>query len=511
MNTSAARVARRAPAAWRARCAPTRRRRPARGTDSAQTSRLTASSLRPVSSALLEQIVAATAGEYDVVGALGETSRGAAFLAREAAGGRMVVLFVPTDAEALEVLAALSEDVPANAGRCTACGYAPMVWTAGCPSCQRPFVLAAVSAHRFTRDEVEAAVAHAYDVEGEVAHLVGGSLFFVRDRADGRLVALAGQVDAAGEQVLEAVWDGAQAALAGAPAASGASYGTPYAPAALEGAGHVGADPAAAYAGGHPADYGTDYGTTYTAPGYAPADSGAGYGMVDTPDAGRAAPRARRRWAPLAAAAALLAVTGGAWAFWQGDDDAPPAAVGAAGVSGESTAAGATAGEGGPAEGGAAEGAGASGTTAGAAAGTTAGAAAGAAGSGSSGATPDAGAPGTADGRSATTGAPGTARPSDPAAERRRTVDDSVRQARQAERALATLQLGTDPPAGWTWTIDGRDGPASPTVRLRPRREHVIRLDAPGYCPDVLRLTPEPGAAQVWTPRLRGKPMIGEC
>lgn len=246
-----------------------------------------------MSQTLLEQIAAATAGEYHVVGALGETVRGSAFLARETAGGHLVVLFVPADADELAVLAALGDEVPANAGRCTACGYAPPVWAAACPSCHRPFVLTAVDAHRFAADEVHAAVAHAYDVEGEVAHQAGGSLFFVRDRADGRLVALAGQDDENG-QVLEAVWD----AAAPAPPPEPAPF---LAPSAVD-------DGAEASTGAYP---------------YGPSEGDYG------------APRPRRRWGPLVAGGVLVLVAGGAWALWRDDDGdaARPEATSAAAVS----------------------------------------------------------------------------------------------------------------------------------------------------------------------------------
>ena len=399
---------------------------------------------------LLEQIVAATAGEYALIGELGETGRGTAFLAREAASGQLVVLFVPADAESLEVLAAIGDEVPANAGRCTACGHAPMVWRTHCPNCHRPFVLEAVDAHRFTLDEVQAATAHVYDVEGEVGHLSGGSLFFVRDRVDHRLVALAGQVDADGQQVLEAVWDAADAP-----------------PAVID------RDLAPAY----PASF--DDATAGPASGAIGAAAGdpASTGVVDVADV-PGPPGRRRGWVPLAVVAALVAVLGGVWAFQRDDPSSASSRPGTLAVA--------------PAGGGGRGAASPVGPTEG---GTPAGGPAGGAAASVSRTTP---------GEDVSTRPPVP----DSADESRRRAADSVR---RAERAPAFVQIATEPPAGWNWRIDGRPGPSARTVKLRPRREHVIELEAPGYCPDVLRLTPEPASTQAWTPRLRGKPMIGNC
>lgn len=394
---------------------------------------------------LFEQIVAATAGEYAIIGELGATAGATAFLARDAGTGGLVVLSVPAGAESLEVLAALGDEVPANAGRCTACGYPPMLWLSHCPNCRRPFVLGTVGAHRFSLDEVRAAVEHAYDVEGEIAHLAGGSLFFVRDRVDHRLVALAGQVDADGQQVLEAVWD-----------ATGTAPDPQFAAAAGT------ADPASADPFGGAAG------------SWTPAGAPDARGFVDP---GPPPPPRRRGWMPVAIVAGLVVVAGGAWAVLHGGGGPAAPTTVATGTVAD------------PGAGGTPPGTGTA--TATRPSGATAGP------------TPDAGSP----------------RPDVRPPDTSPTVADSIERlrrhaadsARQAGRAWAFLQIAGEPPGGWVWRIDGRAGPPSKTARLRPHREHVIELEAPGYCPDVLRLTPEPASTQQWTPRLRGKPMIGDC
>lgn len=401
------------------------------------------------SSTLLDHITSAVADEYTVLGQLGESSRGSAFLARERAGGHLVVLAVPPSADELSVLAALGDEVPANAGTCTTCGEAPPTFTTFCPSCGRAFVQNAVGAHRFTADEVRAAATPAYDLLGEVAHQSGGSLFFVRDQADRRLVALSGQPAPGGGQALEAVWDAIRGERPASTATDPAAYGG------------VTSGPSSADAFGA-----TDSATEYASegpPGYPPD-----YVPPAVPDADGAPVARRRRWVPVAIAGAVVLAAGGAWAVTRGTRQAPrpittalpdtvavvPPPQPAVGT-GSTTAAGG-AGSPPPPE-------------------------------------PQPTAPGAS-----------TVTPT----ERAPVIDSS-----RLPLANAEVQLdGAGLPTGWTWTINGRRGPASLTARLRPNHAAVLTIEAPGYCPETLQLAPlAPGAVQRWAPRLRGKPMVGEC
>jgi hypothetical protein len=113
---------------------------------------------------------------------------------------------------------------------------------------------------------------------------------------------------------------------------------------------------------------------------------------------------------------------------------------------------------------------------------------------------------------------PGGAPNADPppiSADSARRLEDPRRRADSARRALsapAAVQLEGTLPPGWTWTVNGRRGPSSLTARLRPGRPNTVTFEAPGYCPETLQIeSPAPGSTQRWTPRLTGKPMVGEC
>lgn len=399
------------------------------------------------SSTLLDHITSAVADEYTVLGQLGESSRGSAFLARERAGGHLVVLAVPPSADELSVLAALGDEVPANAGTCTACGEAPPTFTTFCPNCGRAFVQSAVGAHRFTADEVRAAAAPAYDLLGEVAHQSGGSLFFVRDQADRRLVALSGQPAPGGGQALEAVWDALRGDRPAGAVAESAAYGgsAPDVPPADT---FAPSGPAAEYASEGPPGY---------PPDYVPPATSDEYG---------AAPARRRRWVPAAIAGAVVLAAGGAWAVTHGTRKASRPVT--------STPSPDTAAVAPPPQ-----------------------------------PAPDTG--------STTAGGGTGAPPPQPTAPQTPVVTPTDRppvvDSSRLPVANAEVQLdGAGLPTGWTWTINGRRGPASLTARLRPNRPAVLTIEAPGYCPETLQLAPlAPGAVQRWAPRLRGKPMVGEC
>ena len=203
------------------------------GTDSARgvPVRLDTDPNASVSQSIIELIVAATGGEYDSVAELGSAGTGTACLGRKIADGTLEVLFLPTSGEELYVLDTLDAQVPASAGVCVSCGARPYAWSAACPRCGRAFV--GVADASFTLADVQDAAAQAYSVVGAIGQGRRGTVFFARDRHDGRLVALAALRNDTGEGLLEAVWeesaDDASAAPPPLPGAESAAMALDYA------------------------------------------------------------------------------------------------------------------------------------------------------------------------------------------------------------------------------------------------------------------------------------------
>lgn len=159
-----------------------------------------------MSSELLRQVVDATRGEYVVHGTLGRSDvRGTAFLARDVAEGQTVVLVVPQDAESLDVVGALGEDVPADAGACAACGFRVATWVDACPRCEQ--VLAPPPGPASDPEELAARLRGTFQVLGGVPHVWGGTVYFGHAAADGRLTAFVVRPQPDAGLGLEVVWE----------------------------------------------------------------------------------------------------------------------------------------------------------------------------------------------------------------------------------------------------------------------------------------------------------------
>lgn len=400
---------------------------------------------------LFDQILSATAGEYEIHGELGRDWTGRAYLAREIASGQHVVLRLPSDSDALEVLPRLSSTVPMAGGVCADCGDALTSWGGRCLACGAPVAGIPAewpwspSVEASVLEEVRHAAGDSYEVLGAMEQEeTGGTVLFAREVASDRLVALALHADEGdGGRYLAVIWEGPVLARS-RPAASPPPPPTPEAiipappPADLPPAG-----------GGRPAG--------------APA-ARAGEDAEEEPIAGASAapaPHSRRLLLPallvialVAAAAFLLARTTpetaseGVLASDSMEWDASPAPAPIA--------------------------------------------------------TSDAAA------------APSVAPP--PAT--LPVVDSApppVRIPRQ-ERAAARpaprtgkLQLGGALPPSWTRSVNGRAPTSERTVELTAGRPATIRIEAPGFCPESLRVTLPAGGRETWTPQMKGRPMVGEC
>lgn len=190
-------------------------------------------------------------------------------------------------------------------------------------------------------------------------------------------------------------------------------------------------------------------------------------------------PASGRRWGPLVGGVLGMAVlAGGAWALLgrDGRESTGPAGQPVGAVAGAGAALGDSAG------------------------GTL----------GNSGVAPDTAAGAAGGGAAGGAGAVGTAGVTPPVTPPPGTADSTApRPDRLARPHVVTIE-GELPP-GWTRTVNGGATSSSRTVRVLRPGPVVIRLQAPGYCPDAFRFTPVPGGADRWTPALRGAPMVGSC
>lgn len=383
---------------------------------------------------LFDQILNATAGEYEIHGELGRDWTGRAYLAREIASGQHVVLRLPSDSDALEVLPRLSSTVPMAGGVCADCGDALTSWGGRCLACGAPVAGIpaewpwSASVEASVLEEVRHAAGDSYEILGAMEQEeTGGTVLFAREVASARLVALAlhaGEGD--GGRYLAVIWEGPVLARS-RPTTSPPRPPTPEAiipappPADLPPAG-----------GGRPA-------SASAAP----------------------APRSRRLLLPallltalLAAAAFLLARTT--------PETAPEGELASDSTEWDVSP------------------------------------------------------------------APTPAMPSDAAAAPSITpppamlpvVDSApppVRIPRQERAAAPTarrtgeLQLGGALPPSWTRSVNGRAPTSERTVELTAGKPATIRVEAPGFCPESLRVTLPAGGRETWTPQMKGRPMVGEC
>lgn len=438
-----------------------------------------------VSSAILQQVVAATRGEYVVHGTLGDSSAlGSAFLARDVAGGHSVVLVVPPDAESLDVVGALSDVIPADAGGCAACGFRIASWIDACPRCEHVLVPPPEPSPDATA--LRAELRHTMQVLGGLPHVRGGTMYFGHDASDGRLTAFVVRPQADGQLAMDVIWEAV-------PDTTAAASTTMLVPAAGRDPEREPAVDAGAYAVAHSPPYAPPHVPPHTPGEYRPepifADGSTEAGLpadaVPAQVAWAPEPPRARRWLPIGVGlGALVAV--GAVAFALTRQGAPDA-----GTIGRDTGRLAVV-DSAPALGGSGSGVG----TGAGGFGTTA---------------------GTPGGDAIATGAAGggTSVPPIPndsvrvRRERRRRLQDSLRAVRASDQAVLTVE--GDLPSGWSITVNGGPSIGSRDVPLVVGQPATIRLDAPGYCTDTLTVMPAPHGRKRWAPLLRGRPTVGEC
>jgi len=151
----------------------------------------------------------AAAGTFDVLGELGAVAGGGVvYLARELAGGELVVLKLePGDDGAggsqyfLDVANELDPSVPDVEMRCPRCRGKLRQWARFCTQCGLDVSGEAPASGEHAsraalREKVRAATAGHYEFLGDIPRSEGGGLvYFARDLADGKIVALRLQKD----------------------------------------------------------------------------------------------------------------------------------------------------------------------------------------------------------------------------------------------------------------------------------------------------------------------------
>jgi hypothetical protein len=151
----------------------------------------------------------AAAGTFDVLGELGTAATGAVvYLAREIASGELAVLKLePGDDGAggsqyfLDVASQLDASVPDVEMRCPRCRGKLRQWARFCTQCGLDVSGEAPASGEHAsraalREKVRAATADQYEFLGDIARSEGGGLvYFARDLADGKIVALRLQKD----------------------------------------------------------------------------------------------------------------------------------------------------------------------------------------------------------------------------------------------------------------------------------------------------------------------------
>ena len=151
----------------------------------------------------------AAEGLFDVVGELGANAKGViTYLARELASGELVVLKLePGEDPAggvqffLDVARGLDASVPDVETRCPRCKAKLREWARFCTQCGLDVSGEAPASGEHAsraalREKVRAATEGRYDFLGDIPRAEGGGLvYFARDLADGRIVALRLQRD----------------------------------------------------------------------------------------------------------------------------------------------------------------------------------------------------------------------------------------------------------------------------------------------------------------------------
>ena len=177
---------------------------------------------------LFRQIREATAQEYKILGELGLDAEGRAYLARDLSSRDLVVLQVRRDADALEVLPALTDAVPISGGVCPACRSSLQSWSEPCPGCGQRLAEASIAdTPEAIWERVVTAAADSYHVRGSLDRVGGaGRIYFAHERETNRLVGLVIQpadAETDCDEVLNEVWT--QAAVTSAAVAPSSRAG----------------------------------------------------------------------------------------------------------------------------------------------------------------------------------------------------------------------------------------------------------------------------------------------
>ena len=160
----------------------------------------------------LKAVQDAAAADFAVLGEIGRGAEGMIiYLAREATSRRLVALRLQregtlADEFSLEVVRHLDNSMPAPESRCFKCGKAVKGWARFCSYCGADLSGAApkegdAAERALMIEAVKEAVAGQYEVLGEMSRNEGGgAVYFARDLATQKIVALRLQREAGGEE-----------------------------------------------------------------------------------------------------------------------------------------------------------------------------------------------------------------------------------------------------------------------------------------------------------------------
>ena len=160
----------------------------------------------------LKAVQDAAAADFAVLGEIGRGAEGMIiYLAREATSRRLVALRLQregtlADEFSLEVVRHLDNSMPAPDSRCFKCGKAVKGWARFCSYCGADLSGAApkegdAAERAMMIEAVKEAVSGEYEVLGEMSRNEGGgAIYFARDLATQRIVALRLQREAGGEE-----------------------------------------------------------------------------------------------------------------------------------------------------------------------------------------------------------------------------------------------------------------------------------------------------------------------
>lgn len=161
----------------------------------------------PQADPFLRAVQDAAAADFDVLGEIGRGADGMIiYLAREATSRRLVALRLQREGQladefSLEVVRHLDNSMPAPESKCVSCGKAVKGWARFCSYCGADLSGAAAKEgdavdRALLLEAVKEAVSAEYEVLGEMSRSEGGgAVYFARDLATAKIVALRLQRD----------------------------------------------------------------------------------------------------------------------------------------------------------------------------------------------------------------------------------------------------------------------------------------------------------------------------